>query len=221
MPQKNKNRKTIAAIFAHPDDEAFGPSGTIAKFAKTNDVYLLCATRGEIGMGPSSNLAKIRENELRKSVKILGLKEVYFLGFGDGTLSNSIYHKLADKIEEKLRVIKPHTVITDEPLGISGHIDHITVSLVTTFVFKKLKFIKTLMYYCIDQKSASKMHDYFIYFPPGYKRNQVDKIVDVKDEWDLKIKAMLAHKSQGKDAQRIIERIKNLPKEEYFLLFKK
>lgn len=216
--QKNKNRKTVVAIFAHPDDESFGPSGTIAKFAQKNDVYVLCATKGESGMGPSSNLAAIRANELRESAKILGVKNVFFLGFVDGTLSNYIYHKLASIIEQKLKLLRPEILITTEPRGVSGHIDHITVSMVTSFVFAKLPFIKTLMYYCIDEKAAAKMANYFIYFPPGYKRSEVDKVIDVTKYWPQKREAMLAHKSQAKDANTVLGRMKDLPKEEYFFI---
>ncbi|MBI2637373.1 MAG: PIG-L family deacetylase, partial [Candidatus Sungbacteria bacterium] len=42
-------KKTIVAIFAHPDDEAFGPAGTLAKLALAHDVYVICATKGEAG----------------------------------------------------------------------------------------------------------------------------------------------------------------------------
>ena len=136
-------------------------------------------------------------------------------------LSNSIYHKLAEKIEEKLKIIKPQILITTEPQGVSGHIDHITVSMVTSYVFNRLPFVKTVMYYCIDEKAAEKMSNYFIYFPPGYKRSQVDKIVDIRKYWTLKRKAMLAHKSQIKDAHTVLGRMKYLPKEEYFLIRKK
>lgn len=216
--KQKKNKKTVVAIFAHPDDESFGPSGTITKLAQSHDVYVLCATKGESGMGPSSNLATVRALELRESAKILGVKNVFFLGFIDGTLSNSIYHKLASKIEQKLKVLKPEILITTEPRGVSGHIDHITVSMVTSFVFNRLPFVKTLMYYCIDQKAAAKMANYFIYFPPGYKRSQVDKIVDVTKYWPQKREAMLAHKSQIKDARTVLGRMKNLPKEEYFFI---
>ncbi len=220
MPQK-KSKPALAAIFAHPDDESFGPSGTLAKFTRTHDVYVLCATKGESGMGPSSKLAKIRVRELRQSAKIIGIKRVYFLGFRDGKLSNSIYHKLAAKIEQRLKQIEPQILLTTEARGVSGHIDHITVSMVTSFVFNKLPSAKTIMYYCIDEKVAAKMANYFIYFPPGYKRSQVDKIVDISKYWAIKKKAMFAHKSQAKDAQTVLNRIKNLPKEEYFLIREK
>ena len=215
-------RKTAVCVFAHPDDESFGPSGTIYKLARENDVYILCATRGEAGrnsLSEQKELAKIRELELKKSARFLGVKKVYFLDFIDGTLSNSLYHALADKIEKHLRRLKPELIITFEPHGISGHIDHIVVSRVSTFVFKKLPFIKKIMYHCITDTVASKVgKNYFIEFGDGYKGSEIDKIVDISNVWDIKVKAMLMHKSQIHDAQRLIKARKNHPKEEYFLI---
>lgn len=218
------SRKTIVAVFAHPDDEAFGPSGTIAKFAKTHDVYLLCATRGEAGKdsGNHKNLAKAREKELKNSARILGIKKVYFLGFIDGTLSNSLYHALAKKIVNHLKRLKPETVITVEPRGVSGHIDHIVVSMTTSFACLKLPFVKTVLYHCITEEMRKGFgDDYFVYFPPGYKKSEIGKVVDVSDVWDVKMKAMFAHKSQIQDAGRLLERRRKFPKKEYFLVASK
>lgn len=213
--------KNLVCIFAHPDDEAFGPAGTIIKLSHEYDIYILCATRGESG-GNYDNIADTRSKELRASAEILGVKKVYFLGFIDGTLSNSLYNKLAQKIERKLKELKPEVVMTFEPRGISGHIDHITVSMVTSFVFTKLKFIKKLLYSCISEEGRNPIGDsYFIYFPPGYKKREIDEVIDVSDVWDQKIKAMFAHRSQIKDAERILKMRQTLPKEEYFLIIKK
>ena len=42
--------KRLLVVTAHPDDEAFGPAGTIAKYADMGvKIHLLCATRGEAG----------------------------------------------------------------------------------------------------------------------------------------------------------------------------
>ena len=215
MPSKKPNR-VVVAIFAHPDDEAFGPSGTITKLAKNHDVYVLCATRGEAG-GNLKNIGKVREKALRCSAQILGVKEVYFLGFADGTLSNSLYHRLAAKIEQKLKLLKPQTVLTFEPRGISGHIDHITVSLATTYVFYKLPFVQKLLYFCISEEERKLVNDYFIYFPPGYKKSQIDQIVDVTYVWESKVQSMMCHKSQIADAKRILKMRQKMPKKEYFL----
>ncbi len=218
---KKTRKKTLFVLTAHPDDEAFGPSGTIAKLSGKHAIYVLCATRGEVGLGKHPDLGKIREKELRESAKILGVKDVFFLGFTDGTLSNSLYHQLAEKIEAKAEIYKPEIFITFEPKGVSGHIDHITVSMVTTYVFYRLKFVKKLLYHCIRASDRQLFKNYFIYFPPGYPDDQIDKVVDVTDVWETKVAAMLAHKSQIKDAKRILKIRKNLPKKEYFQVITK
>lgn len=214
--------KNLVCVFAHPDDEAFGPAGTIAKLSKKFNVYLLCATKGEEGRNflEKGRLGKIRQNELLKSAKILGVKKVYFLGFRDGTLSNNLYHKLTAKIKVHLLKLKPEILITYEPQGVSGHIDHITVSMVTMFTAQKLKFIKEVWQVCRPSSFAKKRFDYFIYFPPGYTKSEIDKIVNIKDFWDIKVEAMKAHKSQLEDFKRIMKFSKNQPKEEYFLVKK-
>lgn len=212
----------MVAVFAHPDDEAFGPAGTLALYSKTHDVYLLCATKGEAGKShiTTGKLYKLREQELRESAKILGIKKVFFLGFKDGTLCNNLYHKLAAKIEEKFKELKPDLIITFEPHGISGHIDHMAISMVTTYVYKKLKSIKKLLYYCILEEEKRNLDNYFIYFPAGYKRSELGQVTNIKDVWTTKLKAMRAHVSQKHDADRIIKLLEGLPREEHFLIYK-
>ena len=52
-------RPSVVAIFAHPDDEAFGPAGTLKKLSETNDVYILCATKGHEGNNYTESKDKI------------------------------------------------------------------------------------------------------------------------------------------------------------------
>ncbi len=59
---------TILSVLAHPDDESFGMGGTLALYARKGyDVYLVCATRGEVGtvdaeyMQGFSSIADLRE----------------------------------------------------------------------------------------------------------------------------------------------------------------
>ncbi len=108
--------------------------------------------------------------------------------------------------------------MTFEPKGVSGHIDHIAVSMITTFVFKNNPRIKKLMYYCIkDTRREKYPDDYFIYFPQGYKRSEIDEEVDITSTLGKKIEAIKAHKSQKKDAERIIKSLLSKPPKEYFL----
>lgn len=211
--------KSIVCIFAHPDDESFGPGGTIAKLALTNNVYIICATDG--GAGHTSNvegIVDIRKQELLDGAKILGVKEVFFLGFSDGDLSNNLYHKVASEIENKVKELKPETIITFEPKGVSGHIDHVAVTFITNFVAEKFEFVKKIMYFCISDAMRKFVSDYFIYFPEGYNENEVDEVVDVSEVWDKRIEAIKAHQSQRKDGDSLLLWLEKLPKKEYFLV---
>ncbi len=222
------NNKTIVAIFAHPDDEAFGPAGTLAKFAETNTVYLLCATKGHAGTNSSrdqkNKLFKIRERELLQSAKKLGIKKVFFLGFRDGCLCNNQYHRLAEKIKKITDTLKPEMLITFDKNGVSGHIDHITITMVSTYIFYQTNYIKELWYYCLNKTVSDHMRpSYFIYVPEGYEKRHVDVVINVSTVWEKKMKALFQHESQKKDIDAeiaLIEKLK-LPKEEYFIIKKK
>ena len=44
------NPRSLLAVFAHPDDESFGPGGTLAKYAAEGvEVWLVCGTDGDAG----------------------------------------------------------------------------------------------------------------------------------------------------------------------------
>lgn len=213
--------KRVVGIFAHPDDEALGPSGTLATLAKDHEVYLICVTSGEAAGKTEEEkliIGEIRRKELEQSAKILGIKAVYFLGYQDGELRNNIYHQLADDIAQKVEELRPETLITFDLRGVSGHIDHITVSAVTSFIFKRFSFVRKLMYYVVTKTESDLMQDYFIFFPEGCERDQVDEIVVIDAVWDIKVKAMYAHQSQLSDVETVLKNAADLPREEYFLV---
>jgi N-acetylglucosamine malate deacetylase 2 len=225
--------KKILAVFAHPDDEAFGPGGTLAKYAHEGvEINLLCATRGESGEineevrnqnlefgNKNIKLHHIREKEVLESAKTLGVKKVEFLDFIDGTLCNNDYHKIADKIIQKIDDFRPQILLTNERLGISGHIDHITVSMATTYAFLKSKNVAKLYYNCMNRKYREKILDnYFIYFPEGYTDEQITTRIDFSKYWKYKKAAMMKHKSQWKDVTALLIRFAFQPKMDHFIL---
>ncbi len=222
----SNQKPALVAIFAHPDDESFGPGGTLALFSKTHDVYLICVTPGELGDnhhdGDIKNLAKIRCEELENSAKILGIKKVFCLGYNDGYLSNKVYQNIASDIRNITDKIKPEIILTFDEKGVSGHIDHIAVSMIAHFVFYKVDYAKELMLFCeSEQEAAAYRSDYFVYVPTGYDPNKVDKVINISSVYRKKVDAMKAHQSQMKDMMDILEVQKNLPKQELFNIKKK
>lgn len=146
--------KTLLAVFAHPDDESFGPGGTLSLYAsKGYNVYYVCATRGEAGPYDNINMkgfedtAEMRTDELMRAVKELGLKDVFFLGYRDSgmpgwsanqhpnALINKPIEEVAGRIVKYIRNLKPDVIITFDPKGGYNHPDHIHIHKATLFAF--------------------------------------------------------------------------------------
>ena len=146
-------KPTLLAIFAHPDDES-GCSGTLGMaVARGWRVVFACATRGEEGeiadpsLATPENLWQVREQEMRRACKVLGIDEVYFLDYCDSGMAgtppndNPKSFMQADpemvhrQLVQLIRDVKPHTILTFEPYGIYGHPDHIAISKFATEAF--------------------------------------------------------------------------------------
>jgi len=122
------------AVFAHPDDEAFGTGGTLTKYAAEGcDVYLVTATRGEAGqiaepnLATPANLPYVREQELRCACQIYGIHPPRFLDYQDGQLPIVNQGQAVGRLVRIIRELRPQVLITFGPDGIYGHYDHIAV----------------------------------------------------------------------------------------------
>jgi LmbE family N-acetylglucosaminyl deacetylase len=129
-----RNARVLLAVFAHPDDEAFGSGGTLATYAARGDaVYLVTATRGEAGqiaepdMGTPATLPQVRERELRCACQTLGIHPPRFLGYLDGHLPAVHQGQAVCKLVRIIRELRPQVVITFGPDGAYGHYDHIAI----------------------------------------------------------------------------------------------
>lgn len=133
---------TILAVFAHPDDEAFGTGGTLARYAAEGcDVYLVTATRGEAGqivrpgLATPANLPAVREQELRCACAAYGIHPPIFLDYLDGQLTIVPQGQAVGKLVRIIRQLRPQVLITFGPDGIYGHYDHLAVHRWATAAF--------------------------------------------------------------------------------------
>lgn len=210
--------KTIIAVFAHPDDEAFGPSGTLYKLSRYNRVILVCVTNGANGEKTTEmkNLAKTRTAELRRSAAILGIQDVILLNFEDGGLSNNVYGELREAIGNVMDKYRPELAITYEQRGVSGHLDHVAVSMAVSHLLYRKNYLKTIWYYALSPSQRGAKQDYFVYKPPGYSEREVDLVVNVADVWDIKKEAIHQHESQASDVASLTKRLEKAPRKELF-----
>ena len=129
----------VLGIFAHPDDETVCAGGTLAKYAAAGaDVRVVSWTKGGAGqirdaaVATRATLAKVRERELHRAGRELGLVETRCLDLEDGTLDRIDPGELVALATSQLEELRPDVVITFGPDGFSGHPDHAAVGAAVT-----------------------------------------------------------------------------------------
>lgn len=228
-------KQVYIGIFAHPDDESFGPSGTLALAIKNGaDVHLICATAGQNGTNPDDHedLGEIRNEEWLAAGKLLGAKTQHQLWYLDGELNNHYFPQIAadcqaiiESIAQEYDEKTEFTVITMDQNGISGHIDHIVMSFVSSFVFVKLratdKRLKALHYFCVPEEVLPQADTSFVFRSKGRPASQIDITNDISEVFELKKQIMRAHYSQRGDAEMLIARAESAPSlTENFYIYK-
>jgi LmbE family N-acetylglucosaminyl deacetylase len=216
---------TMVAIYAHPDDEAFGTGGTLAKYSHEGvDVHLITATLGEAGQiaNPELEFAQpisvVREQELRCACQHFGIKELHLLGYVDGQTTVAPQREAVFKIVKLLRQIKPQVVITFGPDGVYGHYDHLAVHRWAAAAVKlaaenecwedagPVHQVSKFYYRALPQQQVDQMintmgRDYVpmdgVPFPfVGYPMEQITTVIDVSQHAMAKLRGIRCHASQ-------------------------
>jgi LmbE family N-acetylglucosaminyl deacetylase len=109
---------TVLVVCAHPDDGEFSAGGAMAKWAAEGKEVVLCViSNGAMGSNnpdfPREELIVVREREQRAAAAVAGLKDVVFLGYEDGYLSDS--HEIRRDIIREMRRLKADVVVGPDP----------------------------------------------------------------------------------------------------------
>lgn len=190
---------TLMAILAHPDDESFPMGGTLAKAAVGGKhVHLVTATRGEAGIANKSAVetAVLREAELRRACAELGVAQLTFLDYLDGTLESIPDRTGAARLLDLMRQAAPDIVVTFGPDGISGHPDHLAIHRWTTMAFDQYwqEAERPLRLYYIAPSEATQQGCGIA--PPAEAVGGPVAFIDVGDYLVQKVRAAQQHQSQ-------------------------
>lgn len=125
--------KRILVVMAHPDDCDFGAGGTIARWTDLGIEVSYCIITngdqgGEASDVPLEDMAKTRQREQRDAGRALGVTQINFLNYRDGSLFPSI--ELRKDIVREIRRFKPDRLVAQSPVRnweriFASHPDHL------------------------------------------------------------------------------------------------
>ncbi len=114
-------------VVAHPDDETFGLGAVLDRMAASGAaVHVLCYTRGEASTlnENGADLRRVREQELRRASRELGVATVTLLDYPDGRLGSVPPGELAGHAARVADRIHADGLLVFDDTGITGHPDH-------------------------------------------------------------------------------------------------
>ncbi len=159
----------IVTMFPHQDDE-LNAAGTFMKLKKENPAvraHIVCFTLGELsGAKETLNLTpefqgKIRTKEMEAAATVIGVDSLIQLQYHDQGLPKVPPEELRKKVREIIDRTGAEIVITYGPDGMTGHMDHITLSKAVTDAFpnssaQKLYYAAMPKEYCPLLKALNK-----------------------------------------------------------------
>jgi N-acetylglucosamine malate deacetylase 2 len=187
-----KMERHVLVVFPHPDDEAFGVSGTLAMHAeKGTPITYACLTLGEMGrnMGtpPFANretLPLIRKQELKAACEAIGIDDLRLLGFRDKTIEFEDEELIADRISAIIAETNPSLIITFYP-GYSVHPDHDACGAAVIRAVQRIPKEERPIVHCVAFAKNCEQD-----------LGKPDIVRDVSAVIDKKIAAIQAHRSQ-------------------------
>ncbi|HLR10968.1 MAG TPA: bacillithiol biosynthesis deacetylase BshB2 [Sporosarcina sp.] len=187
-----EKERHVLIILPHPDDEAFGISGSIAAYRQMNvPVTYACLTLGEMGrnlgdppVATRETLRDIRKAELLQSCEAMGLTDLRMLGFRDKTVEFEDDEKMVQLVTDLIDETNPSLVISFYP-GYSVHPDHEATARAVVRAIRR-----------IHEEDRPKL--YAVAFANDTEENLGEPTIihDVEGTIEQKLNALRAHISQ-------------------------
>jgi LmbE family N-acetylglucosaminyl deacetylase len=200
---------TILVIAAHPDDIEFGMAGSVARWTDAGHTVIYCiVTDGAAGSNdPDADLAalvRLRREEQLASAAVVGVYDVRFLGYADGTLQPTL--ELRRELTRLIREVRPFRVVCQDPTTIFfeqtyiNHPDHRAAGEAAVYaVFPSAETRPIFPELLREGYMPHKVSELYLDLSSG----QLDTVIDITDSIERKIAAVLCHRSQvGPEAEQ-------------------
>ena len=213
-------KKIIFGIFAHPDDEAFGPSGTLLlETRQGTELHLVTLTGGENGMNPDNHeqLGDVRLQEWKKAGELIGATGMHHFGYQDGTLNNLDHIEITQRLMSLIiETIGAQTDIEVEMMtmdlnGVTGHIDHIVAGRSALLAFYRLKAegypLTRIRLSCIPRSVFSQQNTDFVLMEAGRPDQDIGEVIDARSVVNEVYEIIRAHHTQRGDGENHIAQL--------------
>lgn len=211
--------KIIFGIFAHPDDEAFGPSGALLKETLAgSQLHLITLTNGDAGTNPDNieNLGEVRLQEWQQASKLLGATSTHHFDYKDGHLNNLAMIEVGDRlvqlIADTLKSAPADATVEFMTLdlnGYTGHIDHIVAARAACFAFYHLKQSDTrlsrIRFACLPARDYPAENTNWIFMEKGRESSEIDEVVDARDLREELVAIAKTHHTQRADGEHFLK----------------
>lgn len=170
------------AVHAHPDDEAIGTGGILARYAAEGiRTVLVTCTNGELGDGPGSvkpddpahdpgTVVPLRKAELEQACKVLSVGHLEMLGYRDSGMMGWPQNEAPDAfwqagVEEASQPLarlmeryRPDVVVTYDANGFYGHPDHIQAHRITHAAAEATGIPRKIYHTAVGRKAIGDMY---------------------------------------------------------------
>ena len=114
-------------VVSHPDDESLGCGATIHKFTSQGHTVDLCIMSTEVRARAFRPEDTELEDDLKKSMKLLGIRKCYYGHFPNIEMNTVPHIKLVQFIENAIKESQPDVVITHHSCDTNN--DHMHTSM--------------------------------------------------------------------------------------------
>ena len=199
-------------VTAHPDDVDFGAAGTVAALTDAGTVVTYClVTDGQAGgfdhSIPRDEMASIRREEQTKAAAEVGVTDLRFLGYMDGSVEVSM--ELRHDISAVIRDVRPDVVITQSPIRnlastYGSHPDHTATGEATMCAV----YPDARNPFAFPGQPCAELDDWKVSEVWLTLGPDSDSAVDITGQLDRKIRALMCHASQHPDPSGMEERVR-------------
>ena len=194
----------ILIIVPHPDDIEFGAGGSAAVWTDAGAEVIYClVTDGSAGSNDKdvvySELVERRKREQIEAARHVGVKDIHFLGYADGTLEPSI--ALRRDLTRLIRQLRPDRVVFMDPMVVVvedngfyyiNHPDHRAASEAALYAVFPSAESRPIFPELLEE-GLEPFHVNELYMMLTSKPNVA---VDITSAMPRKIQALLSHRSQ-------------------------